>query len=106
MGNVVGFRVFGADGSDTCVRGFTGFGESIIARVEILALLGTSQLDEDGLRKSSLPSIYSEVDLSCSGVCHRDGRVVARQKRVTACRSARFPSVKRAGRTLMSILFF
>ena len=42
MRDIVGFRVFGADGSDTSVGGFASFGESVIAGVEVLAFLGVS----------------------------------------------------------------
>ena len=39
MGYVVGFGVLGADGGDTGVGGFAGFGESIVAGIEVLAFL-------------------------------------------------------------------
>ena len=38
--DVLGNRVLGAHLSDTDIGSFTGFGESIVARVEIFTLLG------------------------------------------------------------------
>ncbi len=37
--DVFGLGVFGADGGDAGVGGFTGFGEGVVARVEVFALL-------------------------------------------------------------------
>jgi hypothetical protein len=39
VGDVVGLRVFGADGGNTCVRSLAGLGEGIVAGVEVLAFL-------------------------------------------------------------------
>ena len=52
MRDVVGVGVFGADGCDACVGGFAGFGEGVVAGVEVFALLvGVSdsvQLEDSG----------------------------------------------------------
>lgn len=40
MGDFFSLGMFSADGSDTCVGGFSCFGESIIARVKIFPFLG------------------------------------------------------------------
>jgi hypothetical protein len=42
VGDVLGNRVLRAHLGDTDVGGFAGFGEGIVARVEVLALLYTS----------------------------------------------------------------
>lgn len=39
MWDVLGERVLRADGGDADVRGFAGFGKSIVAGVEVFALL-------------------------------------------------------------------
>ena len=39
MGDVVSLGVFGADGGDAGVGGFAGFGEGVVARVEVFAFL-------------------------------------------------------------------
>ncbi len=39
MRDVFCLGVFGADGGDTRVGGFAGFGEGVVARVEVFALL-------------------------------------------------------------------
>lgn len=40
MRDVLCIGVLSADGCDTCISGFAGFGESIVAGVEVLAFLG------------------------------------------------------------------
>lgn len=39
MRNLLRHGVLAADGSDTNVRGFSGFGEGVVAAVKVLALL-------------------------------------------------------------------
>ncbi len=44
VGDVLWKRVLGADAGDTAFGGFAGFGEGIVARIEVFAFLGDGEL--------------------------------------------------------------
>jgi hypothetical protein len=70
--NVIGLRVLGSYGGDARVGGFAGFGESIVARVEVFSFLGPRILAklvrlDVGVH---VPSTCSGGDPSCWEACH------------------------------------
>jgi hypothetical protein len=87
MWDVLGRRMLAADGGDADVRGFAGFGEGVVARVEVLPLLcktaSANRISLSDQREAVVPSACYEASRSCSGVFRKGGRGVVRPGRAT-----------------------
>ena len=87
MWDVLGLRVFGANGGNAGVRGFTGFGESIVAGVKVLAFL--ERKAKVRMRNSARETGCGKLLLTLSLFCRRSllfGSLPYRRKR--RCSSA------------------
>ena len=83
--DVFGQWMLRADLSHSGVGSFASFGECVVTRVKVLALLLAGLVCDGLLREEAfpVPLVCFGEDLSCLAVSHRDGRVAVRLQRET-----------------------